>query len=315
LASWLAACAGQSSEAQRPTASNAPTAAATATPDTRPITIAITGDLMMARSVGQRLLATSDTFPFTRTGDYLRGFDLTVGNLECVVSTLGAPQPKQYTFEAPVKSFERLVAAGFDIVSLANNHSGDYGKAAFSDMLGRLPSYGLTPLGGGLNRTAAHTPVTRTLHGTRLGFLAYCEIQPQEFAATDTSPGHAWLEEASMRADIQELRPQADFLIVFQHWGVEYQTVESSHQQSLARAAIDAGADLVVGAHPHVIQPHETYQGKPIIYSLGNFVFDEMWGVAAIGNVVALTVQGSRLVDWQLRSARIGDYGQPDWIQ
>jgi poly-gamma-glutamate synthesis protein (capsule biosynthesis protein) len=148
-----------------------------------------------------------------------------------------------------------------------------------------------------------------------LGFLAYCEIQPQNFAATDTSPGHAWLEEASMRADIRATRPQMDFLIVFQHWGVEYQTVESSHQQALARAAIDAGADLVVGAHPHVIQPHEIYKSKPIIYSLGNFVFDQMRGVAAVGNVLALTVQRSRLLDWKLQSARIGDFGQPDWIQ
>jgi poly-gamma-glutamate capsule biosynthesis protein CapA/YwtB (metallophosphatase superfamily) len=315
LVSWLAACGTQSSAAQRQTPTSAPTSVPTATPDTRPVTIAITGDLMLARSVGQRLLATSDTFPFTHTADYLRGFDLTVGNLECVVSTLGAPQPKQYTFEAPVKSFERLVAAGFDIVSLANNHSGDYGKAAFSDMLGKLPGYGLTPLGGGLNRTAAHAPVIREVHGTTLGFLAYCEIQPQNFAATDTSPGHAWLEEASMRVDIQAARPQADFLVVFQHWGVEYETVETSHQQALARAAIDAGADLVVGAHPHVIQPHEIYKSKPIIYSLGNFVFDQMWGIFAVGNVLALTVQGSRLVDWKLRSARIGDYGQPDWIQ
>ena len=113
-------------------------------------------------------------------------------------------------------------------------------------MLGKLPGYGLTPLGGGLNRAAAHTPVIRKVHGTTLGFLAYCEIQPQNFAATDTSPGHAWLEEASMRTDIQAARPQADFLIVFQHWGVEYETVETSHQQALARTAIDAGADLVV---------------------------------------------------------------------
>jgi poly-gamma-glutamate capsule biosynthesis protein CapA/YwtB (metallophosphatase superfamily) len=315
LASWLAACASQSSGARSPTATSAPTHTPTATPDTRPVTVAITGDLMMARSVGARLVATDDAFPFTHTGEYLRGFDLTVGNLECVVSTLGAPQPKQYTFEAPVKSIERLVAAGFDIVSLANNHSGDYGKAAFSDMLGKLPGYGLTPLGGGLNRAAAHTPVIRKLHETTLGFLAYCEIEPQNFAATDASPGYAWLEAASMRADIQAARPQADFLIVFQHWGIEYETVESGHQQELARAAIDAGADLVVGAHPHVVQPYETYQGKLIVYSLGNFVFDLMWGVAAVGNVLALTVKGSRLVDWKLRSARIGDYGQPDWIQ
>ena len=315
LASWLAACGAQPSATRAPTPTSAPALTPTATPDTRPVTIAITGDLMLARSVGQQVLASDGTFPFTHTAEYLRGFDLTVGNLECVVSTLGAPQPKQYTFEAPIKSFERLVAAGFDIVSLANNHSGDYGKEAFSDMLGKLPGYGLTPLGGGLNRVVAHTPVLRKVHATTLGFLAYCEIQPQSFAATDSSPGHAWLEEASMRADIQAARPQADFLIVFQHWGVEYETVETSHQQALARAAIDAGADLVVGAHPHVIQPYEGYQGKPIIYSLGNFVFDEMWGVAAVGNVLSLTVQGSRLLDWKLRSARIGDYGQPDWIQ
>jgi poly-gamma-glutamate capsule biosynthesis protein CapA/YwtB (metallophosphatase superfamily) len=315
LASWLASCATQPGVTQRLTATSAPTAAPTATPDTRPVTIAITGDLMLARSVGQQLLASDGAFPFAYTAEYLRGFDLTVGNLECVVSTLGAPQPKQYTFEAPTRSFERLVTTGFDVVSLANNHSGDYGKEAFADMLGKLPGYGLTPLGGGLNRAAAHAPVIRTVHATTLGFLAYCEIQPQSFAATDSSPGHAWLEEASMRADIQAARPQVDFLIVFQHWGVEYETVESSHQQTLARAAIEAGADLVVGAHPHVIQPHETYQGKPIIYSLGNFVFDLMWGVAAVGNVLALTVQGSRLLDWKLRAARIGDYGQPDWIQ
>jgi poly-gamma-glutamate capsule biosynthesis protein CapA/YwtB (metallophosphatase superfamily) len=315
LATWLAGCATQSTPAQRSTPTSAPTLAPTATPDIRPVTIAITGDLMLARSVGQRLLATDDAFPFTHTADYLRGFDLTVGNLECVVSTLGAPQPKQYTFEAPTRSFERLVAAGFDIVSLANNHSGDYGKAAFTDMLGKLPGYGLTPLGGGLNRAAAHAPVIRKVRATTLGFLASCEIQPQDFAATDTSPGHAWLEAASMRADIQAARPQVDFLIVFQHWGIEYETVESSHQQALARMAIDAGADLVVGAHPHVVQPHELYQGKPIIYSLGNFVFDLMWGVAAVGDVLALTVQGSRLQDWKLRAARIGDYGQPDWLE
>jgi poly-gamma-glutamate capsule biosynthesis protein CapA/YwtB (metallophosphatase superfamily) len=228
LASWLASCATQPSATQRPTPTSAPTTVPTATLDTRPITIAITGDLMLARSVGQRLLATSDTFPFIHTTDYLRSFDLTVGNLECVVSTLGAPQPKQYTFEAPPRSFERLVAAGFDIVSLANNHSGDYGKTAFGDMLGKLPGYGLTPVGGGLNRAAAHAPVIRKVHSTTLGFLAYCEIQPQSFAATDATPGHAWLEEASMRADIQAARPQADYLIVFQHWGVEYETVEPS---------------------------------------------------------------------------------------
>jgi poly-gamma-glutamate synthesis protein (capsule biosynthesis protein) len=269
---------------------------------------------MLARSITQQVLATSDRFPFNNTADYLKGFDLTVGNLECVVSTLGSAIPgKQYTFEANPRGFDRLVAAGFDIVSLANNHSGDYGKTAFGDMLAKLPTFGITPLGGGANLTAAHTPVVKTVHSTTVGFLAYCEIQPNGFAATATTPGHAWLDPTLMQADIKALRPKVDFLIVFTHWGIEYQTVETSHQQGLAHLAVDTGADFVIGAHPHVIQPSETYHGKPIVYSLGNFVFDEMWGTAALGNVLALTVQGGKLLDWKLRGARIGAYGQPAW--
>ncbi len=310
LAGWLAGCSTSSKQ-------NGPTAVPstpTATPDTRPVTIAITGDIMLARSITSRILATNDRYPFNDTADYLAGFDLTVGNLECVVSTLGAPTPgKQYTFEATPHGFDRLVAAGFDIVSLSNNHSGDYGKDAFSDMLAKLPTNNITPLGGGANLAAAHTPVIKRVHATTVGFLAYCEISPNSFAATATTPGHAWLDPTLMQADIKALRPQVDFLIVFTHWGIEYQLTESSHQQAMAHMAVDAGADFVVGAHPHVIQPSETYHGKPIVYSLGNFVFDEMWGDAAVGQMLALTVQGSQLVDWKQRKSRLAAYSAPVW--
>jgi len=313
LAGLLAGCASSSGAVARATATA--TAIPTATPDTRPVTVAITGDIMLARSITDQILKTGDAYPFNNTADYLKGFDLTVGNLECVVSTLGGRIPdKQYTFEATPRGFDRLVAAGFDVVSLANNHSGDYGKAAFSDMLAKLPGYGIAPVGGGANRAAAHAPAIKTVHSTTIGFLAYCEIGPNGFAATDTTPGHAWLDPAAVQADITALRPQVDFLVVFTHWGVEYQLTESSHQQVMARLAIDAGADFVVGAHPHVIQPSETYRGKPIVYSLGNFVFDQMWGDAALGQVLALTIQGGKLLYWKLRHARLGDYGQPAWV-
>lgn len=313
LAGLLAACGGANARATLapPTAASATPAS---TPDTRPVTIAITGDVMLSRSVGQRILATSDRFPFNDTADWLSGFDLTVGNLECVVSTLGQPQPKQYTFEAPPRGFERLVSAGYDIMSVANNHSGDYGPVAFADMLKHLPGYGITPLGGGLDRAQAHTPVIRAVRSTTLGFLAYCAIEPMSFAATTTTPGHAWLDAALMTADIRALRPKVDFLIVFTHWGIEYHPVESADQEAMARIAIDAGADFVVGAHPHVIQPSSSYRGKPIVYSLGNFVFDEMYSDdVRRGDTLTLTVQGSRLLDWSLRASRIGDYGAPAW--
>ncbi len=318
VSAFLAACGVTNSLGATPqpptvTATTAPTA--TATPDTRPITVAITGDVMLGRSIGRQILATHDRFPFNGVADWLSGFDLTVGNLECVVSRLGSPQPKQYTFEAPPLGFERLVAAGYDIVSVANNHSGDYGPVAFMDMLNHLPTFGITPLGGGKNLAQAHTPVIRTVRSTTIGFLAYCEIEPTSFAATATTPGHAWLNPSLMAADIRELRRKVDFLVVFTHWGIEYHHTESYDQEAMARVAIDAGADFVVGAHPHVIQPSSSYRGKPIVYSLGNFVFDEMWSEdVRHGNVLELTLQGSKLLGWKLRTSRIGEIGAPVWV-
>jgi poly-gamma-glutamate capsule biosynthesis protein CapA/YwtB (metallophosphatase superfamily) len=332
LAGWLTACGGpaaSSSSAATPTAAYPtstptstptptpePTSPPTATPDTRPVTVVITGDVMLGRSVNTRILSTSDRFPFNDTADYLHGFDVVVGNLECVVSTQGVPVPnKPYHFRADPRSFSRLNSAGFHIVSLANNHSGDFGAGAFADMLAALPDHGLTPVGGGMNLAKAHLPVIRTVRSTTIGFLAYCEVAPMSFAATANSPGHAWLDTAVMRADIAAVRAHVDFLVVFVHWGIEYQSADSAEQQATARRAIEAGADFVVGSHPHVIQPSETYGGKPIVYSLGNFVFDEMYEDAVRrGNVVMLTIQGSSLLDWKLRQSYIaGNDGAPRW--
>ena len=311
----LAGCGLSSTRATQSQPTATPTRVPAPTADTRPVTIAITGDIMMARSVGGRIVSGDGLYPFVGTAEALRAVDLRIGNLECVVSTLGNPQPKTYTFEAPPHSFDRLKAAGFQIVSVANNHSGDYGKAAFTEMLTHLPSYGLTPVGGGATRAEAHRPVIQRIRSTTVGILAYCEIGPDNFAATTTTPGHAWLDATLMQQDIAATRPLVDFLIVFTHWGVEYVLQENAHQQYLARLAIDAGSDLVVGAHPHVIEPYEIYRGKPIIYSLGNFVFDEMPGVTALGNVLMMTVQGSRLLEWKLRGTRIGADAAPVWIE
>jgi poly-gamma-glutamate capsule biosynthesis protein CapA/YwtB (metallophosphatase superfamily) len=285
----------------------------TSTPDDRPVTVAITGDVMLARTIGQHIASSADLFPFTNTASFLRSFDLTIGNLECVVSTLGSPIPgKQFTFEAPRAGFDRLVAAGYRIVSVANNHSGDYGKSAFADMLTHLSEYGITPVGGGLNQVQAHQPVLPMIRTTTIGILAYCDIGPDVFAASDTTPGHAWLTAEALQADIPRARPLCDFLVVFNHWGIEYVTQQNSLQQSLAHTAIDAGADLVVGCHPHVIQPSEVYRGKPIIYSLGNFVFDYMTApLTSSCQVLTFTVQQNHLLDWKVVHAEMDGDGMP----
>ncbi len=295
------------------TPTNTPAPSPTATPQP-PVTLAFTGDVMFGRTVNEHMLATaqSDPFPFTYTADFLRGFDLTIGNLECVISKLGTPVPKSYNFRGDARAYDRLLNAGFDLVSVANNHSGDYGKDAFLDEFLTLPKRGLTPLGGGQNRQQAHTPIFKTVRDTTIGFLAYDEIDPFSFAANDTLPGHAWLTEDALRQDVPLARAHADFVIAFVHWGIEYRTAFNAHQRHLAQVAIDAGADLVVGAHPHVIEPYEFYQGKLIVYSLGNFVFDNMLEeVVRRGNILTLTIKQHQLLDWKLVPTRIGDWGEP----
>ena len=192
------------------TATSSPLHAATPIPET-PITLAFTGDVMFGRTVNDHMLATAsdDPYPFTYTGDFLRGFDLTTGNLECVISNLGAPVPKSYNFRGDARAYDRLLGAGFDLVSVANNHSGDYGKDAFLDEFLTLSKRGLAPIGGGKNKQQAHTPVFKEVRGTTIAFLAYDQIDPYSFAATDTVPGSAWLTEADLRRDIAAARPSA----------------------------------------------------------------------------------------------------------
>lgn len=289
-----------------------PTPIPTATPDLRPASVVFTGDVMLARSVTTQMLATTDNFPFEHTASFLRGFDLTVGNLECVVSTLGSPVPKAYDFEASPAGFARLLDAGFSLVSVANNHSGDFGKVAFADMLTHLKANNIRWTGGGMNFAEAHAATFVQIRETRIAVLAYCGVELPSYAATATTPGHAWLDPVAVHADIVATRPLCNFLICFNHWGTEYQTVQNGDQSTMAHLQIDAGADLVVGAHPHVIQPSEMYNGKPIIYSLGNFVFDEMTDpLTSAGHVLTLTVQGSKLLDWKLVNTYMDGQGQP----
>lgn len=281
----------------------------TSTPLASPITVAITGDIMLSRGVNPRMVAAgpNGTYPFEHTADFLRGFDFTVGNLECVVTDVpGVKIDKGINFKADPIGFKRLQNAGFDLVSVANNHSGDYGPDAFADMLHHLPNYGMRYVGGGFTPAEAFAPAVLTKNGTRIGFVAACDIEPHTFAAgSNGAAGDVWLDEAALRHMIPPARAVCDFLIVYTHWGIEYTTQVAPLQQSLARLAIDLGADLVVGAHPHIIQPNEVYKGKNIIYSLGNFVFDRMPYQLALGNILTLKLQGNNLLDWQLVKTKI----------
>ena len=218
-----------------------------------------------------------------RGGDPLAGFaglfaqaDIRIANLECVVATTGTAGSKNYTFRAHPRVLP-VLRRHLDGVTLANNHSGDYGREAFAQMLGLLRQAGLAQAGGGMNLREAHTPWIVERQGLRIAILSYNEFMPRSFEADHDAPGIAWSEDEQVLDDIRAARQmhKADLVIPFMHWGWENERTANDRQRSLARKMIDAGADAVIGGHPHVTQDIEHHRGKPIVYSVGNFVMKE----------------------------------------
>jgi poly-gamma-glutamate synthesis protein (capsule biosynthesis protein) len=242
--------------------------------DKTEISIAFVGDVMLADTPGKLIRAGRD--PFAPFSARLAAADIRVANLECVVSATGRPDPaKPWSFRAHPRVLKR-VKRHFDAVALANNHSGDYGPRAFADMLERLEHAGIGYFGGGRTLAAAHAPLILERKGLRIALLGYNEFFPRWFEADFDKPGIAWSEDEQVMLDIEQARRihHADIVIPVMHWGWEHEPLASDRQRQLARRMIDAGADAVVGGHPHVVQDIEIYRGRPVIYSLGNFVFD-----------------------------------------
>jgi poly-gamma-glutamate synthesis protein (capsule biosynthesis protein) len=238
------------------------------------VSIAFVGDIMLDEMPGKIIKSGKD--PFKPFEEILNAADIRVGNLECVVATKGNPEPhKPFTFRAHPRTL-KLLKRHFDAVSLANNHSGDFGPIAFGEMLGLLKQHEISYFGGGYNLAQAHTPFLIERNGIRIALLSYNEFFPRSFEAGFDKPGIAWSEDEQVQFDISNARTtfQADVVIPIMHWGWEHNRIASKRQRDLARLMIDAGADAVVGGHPHVTQDVEQYHGKPIIYSLGNFVFN-----------------------------------------
>ena len=238
------------------------------------VSIAFVGDVMLDETPGKTVKRGHD--PIEYFSALLNSADIRVGNLECVVADTGTPEPdKPYTFRAHPRVLT-VLQRHFDALSLANNHSGDYGPGAFGEMLDLLERQKISYFGGGRNLAQAHTPLVIERNGLRVALLGYNEFFPRSFEADFDKPGIAWSEDEQVRFDIRTARANfhADLVIPVMHWGWEHEGLASARQMQLARLMIDVGADAVVGGHPHVTQNVEQYQGKPIIYSLGNFVFD-----------------------------------------
>ena len=237
---------------------------------------------MLGRGPGEDIRRYGPSYPFQLVADALRQADIAFANLEAPITEGGVPANKDYVFRAPASAAESLAAAGIDVVSLANNHALDYGPEGLSDTMAALQSSGIVYVGAGPDEAAARRPAIVTVKGLRLAFLSYVNTPDDSVsgfsvastAATVDRAGVAWATPEAVAQDVAQAARQADIVIVSLHTGFEYREAPNALQLQLAHAAIDAGASLVLGHHPHVLQGIEEYKGGLIAYSLGNFVFD-----------------------------------------
>ena len=275
------------------------------------VSVVVVGDIMLEGGPLRAMQKGQD--PFASFAPLFKSADVRVGNLECVVATVGSVEPdKPNTFRVPPSTL-KYVRKHFDAVGLANNHSGDFGPKAFTQMVGLLKREGLGYYGGGLNLSEAHTPWVVERKGVRIAFLGYNEFQPRNFEADHDRAGIAWSEDEQVVRDIAAARTQwrADVVIPIMHWGWEEPTA-NPRQRALARRMIDAGADAVIGGHPHQVQDTDVYKGKPIFYSLGNFVFEGFTDkVNNIGWALRMDVNKTGVTSWQLHTAHIDGQGVP----
>jgi poly-gamma-glutamate synthesis protein (capsule biosynthesis protein) len=246
------------------------------------ISLTAVGDVMLDRALGDAIRTGEVTYPFAEVIDLLTPADLTVGNLESALGDLGSPVNKGYTFRAPPEAAEALAQAGFDLLSLANNHALDYGPLALQQAMDLLHQQEIATVGAGANDAAAHEPYVQEIHGLTLAFLAYVHVpievrgfDTQTWTATADRPGMAWADPERIQADVATAVNWADLVIVLLHSGYENVSEPSPPQVAAARAAIDAGASLVIGHHTHVLQGVEFYNEGVIIYGLGNFAFED----------------------------------------
>ncbi len=282
-----------------------------------PITIAAVGDVMLARSVATAITADDPAVPFAGVRAVIEEADIALANVECAISSRGAPEPKSYTFQAPPLAARGIAEAGFDAVSLANNHALDYGIDALADTIALLGAEGVAAVGAGNDLAEALTPAMLVHEGVRVAVLGFADVPSEAgydmraWEAGPSSPGIAWADPSTVTAAVAEAASATDIVVVMLHFGAEYATEPNEAQRLVARAAIDAGARLVVGHHPHVLQEVEEYGGGLIAYSMGNFVFDGFEGSSNTTAILRVRFAEDVIEDWEMVPATIGWDGLP----
>lgn len=269
--------------------------------------IAAVGDIMLGGTGAPEFERFGYDYPFEKTSALLKQSHIVFGNLEGPLTHADhAPVAKKYLYRSPPeKVAPALLNAGFNVVSLANNHAMDQGVEGLKHTLAALDLVGIKHAGAGMNLAEARKPALLESKGVRVAFLAYTLTFPEEFWATADRPGSPFGHEAQVRADIAAAQSQADIVLVSFHWGQEGKTELRDYQRSLGRAAIDAGAAAVIGHHPHILQGVERYKNGVILYSLGNFAFGTYGPEAFRSAIATLTFRDKKLAEVQLHPLNV----------
>jgi poly-gamma-glutamate synthesis protein (capsule biosynthesis protein) len=274
------------------------------------ISVVFVGDVMLDNGPGHAVASGRD--PFAACEELLLDADFTVGNLECVLGDGGKQLLKSYTFRGADDS-PRFLRRYFSALCVANNHSLDFGPDGLVESLNVLARERIPQFGGGRTLAEARRPLVLEKHGIRIALLGCNGFQAEKSAAGPTTPGVAPLGEADICADITAAKTAADFVVPFVHWGPELHPQPREADRDLARAMIDAGAAAVIGGHPHVTQTVDLHAAAPIVYSLGNFVFDYYpvdppeW----TGWIVKLTFTPGKSVAMETRAVVLDAAGLP----
>jgi poly-gamma-glutamate synthesis protein (capsule biosynthesis protein) len=239
--------------------------------------------------------------------------DLTIVNLECAAATVGRALDKAFTFNCDLEALPVLRDAGVDVANLGNNHSGDYGEEALVATRANVARAGLAPVGAGVNSEQAHEPALFDLNGWRIAVLGFGGVVPwADWIAAADDPGMADGDDIeSMVAAVRAADEVADLVFVSIHWGVELDTTPREDDIERAHAMIDAGADGIFGHHPHRLQPLDFYEGRPIAWSLGNFVWPRLSTAGATTAVAQFIVEPDGSVTACLIPTVIESHGHP----
>jgi len=273
------------------------------------VTVSAGGDVNFGGGVTPYLSRYGLEYPFSAVQEALTNADFTFVNLECCIASSGYPEPgKEFTFRGPPDSARALKIGGIDVVSLANNHAKDYGDKALSETIEGLDAEGISRCGAGMNSAEAYQPCYLESHGVRVAFVAFTWVVPAGWAARNSTPGVATTYNTEMVArTIMEAKKSSNYVVASFHWGIELARSPGAAQRELAHLAVDSGADLVLGHHPHVVQGFELYKGRLISYSLGNFVFSPPREISSKTVILTALLSPDGLVQAKIFPARISN--------